>query len=102
MNDSLNPGETIQLQLSGAQVLAMVRYCRLNGDQFVIGVERVDEWLVAEDSHASAAAKCRHGRIASNARTAKGQLPQSSDYGSYTAIVCQFVQEGRGPVTQDC
>jgi len=46
MNDSLDPGETIQLQLNGAQVIAMVRYCRLNGDQFVIGLERVDEWLV--------------------------------------------------------
>jgi hypothetical protein len=46
MNDSLNLGETIQLQLNGAQVIAMVRYCRLNGDQFVIGVERVDEWLI--------------------------------------------------------
>jgi hypothetical protein len=46
MHDSLAPGETIQLQLNGAQVIAMVRYCRSNGDQFVIGVERVDEWSV--------------------------------------------------------
>lgn len=46
MHDSLEPGETIQLQLNNARVIATVRYCRLNGDQFVIGVERVDEWLV--------------------------------------------------------
>jgi hypothetical protein len=43
---ALEPGETIQLQLNGAQVIARVRYSRLNEDQFVIGVERVDEWLV--------------------------------------------------------
>jgi PilZ domain-containing protein len=46
MHDALEPGETIQLQLNGAHVIATVRYCKLNGDRFLIGVERVDEWFV--------------------------------------------------------
>ena len=46
MHDAMDPGETIQLRLNGAQVIAMVRYCVASGKDFAIGVERVDEWLV--------------------------------------------------------
>jgi len=50
MREPLERGETIRLQVghdhSQAQVLAVVRHCRLIEDQFSIGVERIDEWLV--------------------------------------------------------
>jgi hypothetical protein len=44
--EPLEPGETIQLHLNGARVLAVVRHCGLSGDdRYSTGVERVDEWM---------------------------------------------------------
>jgi hypothetical protein len=47
MQESLKPGETIRLQIGLDHVLAVVRFCRSMGDAYTVGVERVDEWLVA-------------------------------------------------------
>jgi hypothetical protein len=44
--EPLEPGETIQLHLNGARVLAVVRHCGLSEDgKYSTGVERVDEWV---------------------------------------------------------
>ena len=49
--EPLDRGETIRLPVGHghtvAHVLAVVRYCMLAEDQFSVGAERVDEWLVA-------------------------------------------------------
>jgi len=50
MHESLQAGETIRLEISQDQalnhVIAVVRHCKSTEDQFSIGVERVDDWLV--------------------------------------------------------
>ena len=47
LSEPLDLGETIRLTACGSQILARVRYCVRAGGSFVVGVERVDEWVAA-------------------------------------------------------
>jgi hypothetical protein len=75
--EPLNPGETIQVQIDGARVLTVVRHCGWReGGQHFIGVERVDEWLVAPKARAKTSqprAKAAQTRVktAHSRRTAR-------------------------------
>jgi hypothetical protein len=60
---TIQPGELIQLQLSGAQVLVAVRHCRRTADGYRVGVERVDEWTSSSETAAEGA----HGPTSSMA-----------------------------------